>query len=71
MVQNTVPLCSYQCERTSNTTSVPGIETDRIQHWHDATHIAVYHGGRYLNAVLLQGAAHHGQGAADVSTIFN
>ena len=50
MVQNTVPLCSYQYryQRTFNTTRVPGIDTDRIQHWHDATHIAVYHAGRYF-----------------------
>ena len=50
MVQNTVPLCSYQYryQRTFNTTRVPGIGTDRIQHWHDATHIAVYHAGRYF-----------------------
>ena len=46
MVQNTVPLCSYQYERTFNTTRVPGIETNRIQHWHDATHLAAYHAAR-------------------------
>ncbi|KAK7080790.1 Carnitine O-palmitoyltransferase 1, liver isoform [Halocaridina rubra] len=48
MVQNSVPLCSYQYERTFNTTRIPGIETDKIVHFGDSTHIAVYHAGRYF-----------------------
>ncbi|XP_066946043.1 carnitine O-palmitoyltransferase 1, liver isoform isoform X2 [Macrobrachium rosenbergii] len=48
MVQNAVPLCSYQYERTFNTCRIPGIETDKIVHFGDSTHIAVYHAGRYF-----------------------
>ncbi|XP_037788959.1 carnitine O-palmitoyltransferase 1, liver isoform-like [Penaeus monodon] len=48
MVQNTVPLCSYQYERTFNTSRVPGIQTDKIVHYGDSTHIAVYHAGRFF-----------------------
>ncbi|CAL4066368.1 unnamed protein product [Meganyctiphanes norvegica] len=48
MVQNTVPLCSYQYERTFNTTRTPGKTTDRLVHFDDSTHIAVYHAGRWF-----------------------
>ncbi|XP_071534183.1 carnitine O-palmitoyltransferase 1, liver isoform isoform X1 [Panulirus ornatus] len=48
MAQNLVPLCSYQYERTFNTTRIPGIQTDKIVHFSDSTHIAVYHAGRYF-----------------------
>ncbi|XP_043223350.1 carnitine O-palmitoyltransferase 1, liver isoform-like isoform X2 [Amphibalanus amphitrite] len=46
-VQGMVPLCSWQYERTFNTTRVPGIETDRIVHYSDSTHIVVIHNGKY------------------------
>lgn len=49
MVQGTVPLCSAQYERTFNTTRIPGIETDKLVHFSDATHIVVYHAGRFFN----------------------
>ena len=48
MAQNTVPLCSYQYERTFNTTRIPGVQTDKIVHFSDSTHITVYHAGRYF-----------------------
>ncbi|KAF4524881.1 hypothetical protein B566_EDAN011211, partial [Ephemera danica] len=52
LVQNLVPLCSWQYERLFNTTRIPGLETDRIQHYGDATHVAVYHAGRYFRSIL-------------------
>ena len=52
MVQGTVPLCSWQYERVFNTTRVPGIETDRIVHLEDSTHIAVYCHGKYFKVPL-------------------
>ncbi|XP_069936378.1 carnitine O-palmitoyltransferase 1, liver isoform isoform X1 [Cherax quadricarinatus] len=48
MAQNLVPLCSYQYDRTFNTTRIPGIQTDKIVHFSDSTHIAVYHAGRFF-----------------------
>ncbi|XP_076050360.1 carnitine O-palmitoyltransferase whd [Oratosquilla oratoria] len=48
MVQNLVPLCSAQYERTFNTTRIPGYQTDKLVHFDDSTHIAVYHAGRYF-----------------------
>jgi carnitine O-palmitoyltransferase 1 len=47
MIQGLVPLCSWQYERVFNTTRVPGMDTDRLQHLDDSTWIAVYHKGRY------------------------
>uniref|UniRef100_A0A4D5RA50 carnitine O-palmitoyltransferase n=1 Tax=Scolopendra viridis TaxID=118503 RepID=A0A4D5RA50_SCOVI len=47
MVQGTVPLCSWQYERMFNTTRIPGIETDKLMHLNDSTHITVYYRGRY------------------------
>lgn len=48
MVQNTVPLCSYQYERTFNTTRIPGKTADKLVHFDDSTHVAVYHAGRWF-----------------------
>lgn len=52
MVQGTVPLCSWQYERTFNTVRVPGIETDKIVHLNDSTHAAVYCRGKYFKLPL-------------------
>lgn len=52
MVQGTVPLCSWQYERLFNTVRVPGIETDRIVHLNDSTHLAVYCRGKYFKVPL-------------------
>ncbi|XP_021953980.1 carnitine O-palmitoyltransferase 1, liver isoform isoform X2 [Folsomia candida] len=49
MIQGLVPLCSWQYERVFNTTRIPGIQTDRLQHLDDSTWIAVYHKGRYYS----------------------
>ncbi|XP_070836905.1 carnitine O-palmitoyltransferase 1, liver isoform [Chaetodon trifascialis] len=43
-----IPLCAAQCERMFNTTRMPGVETDVLQHWEDSEFIAVYHKGRYF-----------------------
>ncbi|XP_028824722.1 carnitine O-palmitoyltransferase 1, liver isoform-like isoform X2 [Denticeps clupeoides] len=48
MVQFTIPLCSAQYERMFNTSRIPGVETDTIQHMTDSRHIVVYHRGRYF-----------------------
>lgn len=55
MVQGIVPLCSWQYERIFNTTRIPGIETDKIQHWNDSNHIVVYHRGRYFKVIIYKG----------------
>ncbi|KAG7324356.1 hypothetical protein KOW79_012372 [Hemibagrus wyckioides] len=47
MVQNTIPMCSSQYERMFNTTRVPGVEEDTIQHVNESKHIVVYHKGRF------------------------
>ncbi|XP_041987683.1 carnitine O-palmitoyltransferase 1, liver isoform [Aricia agestis] len=52
MLQNMVPLCSSQYERLFNTVRVPGIETDKIVHYQDSTHITVYHKGKYYKVMV-------------------
>ncbi|KAG7522153.1 carnitine O-palmitoyltransferase 1, liver isoform-like isoform X1 [Solea senegalensis] len=48
LLANKVPLCSAQWERMFNTSRVPGLETDNLQHMNDSKHIAVYHKGRFF-----------------------
>ncbi|XP_017274476.1 carnitine O-palmitoyltransferase 1, liver isoform isoform X2 [Kryptolebias marmoratus] len=48
MLLHTIPMCSAQYERMFNTTRVPGVETDTIQHVNESKHIAVYHRGRFF-----------------------
>ncbi|XP_043286172.1 carnitine O-palmitoyltransferase 1, liver isoform isoform X2 [Venturia canescens] len=52
MLQNMVPLCSWQYERLFNTTRVPGLETDKIVHFNDSKHIVVYNRGRYYKVLI-------------------
>ncbi|XP_078539011.1 carnitine O-palmitoyltransferase 1, liver isoform isoform X2 [Lissotriton helveticus] len=52
MAQNTIPMCSAQYERMFNTSRIPGVETDTIQHVKDSKHIVVYHKGRYFKVWL-------------------
>ena len=47
MLQNLMPLCSWQYERLFNTTRVPGLETDKLVHFNQARHIAVFNRGRF------------------------
>lgn len=47
MIQGLVPLCSAQYERIFNTCRIPGVETDKIVHLNDSSHVAVYHRGRF------------------------
>ncbi|XP_044749779.1 carnitine O-palmitoyltransferase 1, liver isoform isoform X2 [Coccinella septempunctata] len=54
-IQGTVPLCSWQYERIFNTTRIPGIETDKIQHIQDSNHIVVYHKGKYFKVIIYKG----------------
>ncbi|XP_054631269.1 carnitine O-palmitoyltransferase 1, liver isoform isoform X2 [Dunckerocampus dactyliophorus] len=48
MLLNTIPMCSSQYERMFNTSRVPGVDTDNLQHMNESKHIAVYHKGRYF-----------------------
>uniref|UniRef100_A0A670JMS5 carnitine O-palmitoyltransferase n=1 Tax=Podarcis muralis TaxID=64176 RepID=A0A670JMS5_PODMU len=52
MIQGGLPMCSAQYERMFNTTRVPGMEGDTIQHLRDSKHIAVYHAGRFFRVWL-------------------
>lgn len=54
----TVPMCSTQMERMFNTTRLPGIETDIVQHLNDRQHLAVYHKGRFFQLWLYTGGRH-------------
>ncbi|XP_041853520.1 carnitine O-palmitoyltransferase 1, liver isoform isoform X1 [Melanotaenia boesemani] len=48
LLANKVPLCSAQWERMFNTSRVPGVESDTLQHMNESKHIAVYHKGRFF-----------------------
>ncbi|KAM4617272.1 carnitine O-palmitoyltransferase 1, liver isoform 2-T2 [Discoglossus pictus] len=48
MLHNTIPMCSSQYERMFNSSRIPGVETDTLQHVKDTKHIVVYHKGRYF-----------------------
>uniref|UniRef100_H3DKQ9 Carnitine O-palmitoyltransferase 1, muscle isoform n=1 Tax=Tetraodon nigroviridis TaxID=99883 RepID=H3DKQ9_TETNG len=54
----TVPMCSTQMERMFNTTRIPGIETDVVQHLTDRKHLIVYHKGRFFQVWLYTGGRH-------------
>ncbi|KAM9632762.1 palmitoyl thioesterase CPT1C [Trichechus inunguis] len=42
------PLCSAQYEKIFNTTRIPGVQKDHIQHFCDSRHVAVFHCGRFF-----------------------
>ncbi|KAM4572213.1 carnitine O-palmitoyltransferase 1, liver isoform 1-T3 [Odontesthes bonariensis] len=48
LLANKVPLCSAQWERMFNTSRIPGVDTDTLQHMNESKHIAVYHKGRFF-----------------------
>ncbi|XP_062973116.1 carnitine O-palmitoyltransferase 1, liver isoform isoform X2 [Elgaria multicarinata webbii] len=52
MIYNAIPMCSSQYERMFNTSRIPGIETDTIQHLKDSKHIVVFHKGCYYKVWL-------------------
>ncbi|XP_078112932.1 carnitine O-palmitoyltransferase 1, muscle isoform isoform X2 [Sander vitreus] len=54
----TVPMCSTQMERIFNTTRIPGIDTDTVQHLTDRKHLVVYHKGRFFQVWLYTGGRH-------------
>lgn len=54
LVQTIVPLCSSQYERVFNTTRIPGIETDKVVHLNDSTHLAVYCDGCWYKMNVYQ-----------------
>uniref|UniRef100_A0A8C3FI44 carnitine O-palmitoyltransferase n=1 Tax=Chrysemys picta bellii TaxID=8478 RepID=A0A8C3FI44_CHRPI len=55
MIQGTLPMCSAQYERMFNTTRVPGVEADSLQHRRDSRHVAVFHAGRFFRVGLYHG----------------
>ncbi|XP_069047891.1 carnitine O-palmitoyltransferase 1, liver isoform-like isoform X2 [Lepisosteus oculatus] len=54
LIRDSVPCCSYQCERMFNSCRCPGELTDSLQHWQDSDHVAVFHRGRYFRLWLYQ-----------------
>lgn len=48
MLLHTIPMCSAQYEQMFNSSRVPGVDTDTLQHVNESKHIAVYHKGRYF-----------------------
>lgn len=55
MVQGLVPLCSNQYKRMFNTSRVPGIECDKIEHYEDIEHIVVLCKGCYYKVAIQKG----------------
>ncbi len=51
-VQNMVPLCSRQHDRQFNTTRIPGESTDKLVHYSDSKHIAVYSKGKWYKLYI-------------------
>uniref|UniRef100_A0A672LPU1 carnitine O-palmitoyltransferase n=1 Tax=Sinocyclocheilus grahami TaxID=75366 RepID=A0A672LPU1_SINGR len=47
LLEKRVPLCSAQWERMFNTSRIPGLETDVLQHMNESKHIAVYYKGHF------------------------
>lgn len=54
MVQGIVPLCSNQYRRMYNTARVPGIESDKIEHYEDINHMVVLCKGCYYKVIIKQ-----------------
>ncbi|XP_078271148.1 carnitine O-palmitoyltransferase 1, liver isoform isoform X2 [Rhinoraja longicauda] len=50
--QSSIPMCSSQYERMFNSSRIPGLETDTLQHLKDSKHVVVYHKGRYFKVWL-------------------
>ncbi|ULU08278.1 hypothetical protein L3Y34_019436 [Caenorhabditis briggsae] len=50
-----VPFCTMQYERLFNTCRVPGEEVDRLLHWDDAKHVAVYCRGVWFKLIVHNG----------------
>lgn len=48
LIQDRVPLCSRQYERQFNTTRAPGMISDKIVHYSDSKHVAVYCKGKWF-----------------------
>ncbi|XP_069750811.1 carnitine O-palmitoyltransferase 1, liver isoform-like isoform X2 [Narcine bancroftii] len=52
MGQSSIPMCSSQYERMFNSSRIPGLDSDILQHLTDSKHIVVYHRGRYFKVCL-------------------
>ncbi|XP_078534067.1 carnitine O-palmitoyltransferase 1, muscle isoform isoform X1 [Lissotriton helveticus] len=55
MAMGLVPMCSNQMDRMFNTTRIPGVEKDTLQHLIDSKHLVVYHKGRFFKVWLYHG----------------
>ncbi|XP_064416529.1 carnitine O-palmitoyltransferase 1, liver isoform isoform X2 [Latimeria chalumnae] len=55
LIQDCLPMCSAQHEHMFNTSRIPGIETDTLQHLTDSKHIVVYHKGRFFRVWVYHG----------------
>uniref|UniRef100_A0A1I8H8H2 carnitine O-palmitoyltransferase n=1 Tax=Macrostomum lignano TaxID=282301 RepID=A0A1I8H8H2_9PLAT len=55
LLNDTVPLCSWQYERQFATTRIPGEERDYLMHLNDTRHIAVFHSGRFYKVYFHYG----------------
>ncbi|KAJ6642115.1 Carnitine O-palmitoyltransferase 1, liver isoform [Pseudolycoriella hygida] len=52
MVQGIVPLCSWQYRRMFNTFREPDTEKDRLVHFAESDHVALYHKGCFYKIVV-------------------
>ncbi|KAL4233881.1 Carnitine O-palmitoyltransferase 1 [Mactra antiquata] len=52
LLNKTVPLCSAQYERQFNTTRIPGVDSDKLVHYKDSKHVAVYYKGKFYKVYV-------------------
>lgn len=52
MAQGMVPLCSWQYKRLFNTTRIPGLVADKVVHFDESHHVAVYHKGCFFKVPI-------------------
>uniref|UniRef100_UPI00398EA013 carnitine O-palmitoyltransferase 1, liver isoform-like isoform X2 n=1 Tax=Pristiophorus japonicus TaxID=55135 RepID=UPI00398EA013 len=55
LIRGVVPMCSNQYENVFNSSRIPGVEADQLQHRLDSKHVIVYHKGRYFKVWVYQG----------------
>ncbi|XP_055335542.1 carnitine O-palmitoyltransferase 1, liver isoform-like [Paramacrobiotus metropolitanus] len=56
LLDGTIPLCSWQYMRSFDTCRIPGVETDKVDHYYNSTHVVVLHKGRFFKVYT------HGKG---------
>ncbi|XP_067830625.1 carnitine O-palmitoyltransferase 1, liver isoform-like isoform X2 [Heptranchias perlo] len=55
LIRGVVPMCSNQYENIFNSSRIPGVKSDHLQHLLDSKHVMVYHKGRYFKVWVYQG----------------